>query len=107
MTGTASGRRPFPRRLRDVLGDRFALAYLAVCALLLAGAFVLTVADDSGESLALVIPLLATAPGSLVFVVLPDHVASVLVALAVGALVNAAVIGWCARALRRGGRPGS
>lgn len=74
-------------------------------AALLVWAFAVTVSDSSGESMAGVIPLLATAPTSLVFLWLPDHPAMLVAAVLFGALVNAAVIGWCARALRRGNRP--
>jgi len=102
MTGTDPGR-PVFRRLRHALGDVFALVYLGVCAALLVWALVVTVADSSDESMAGVIPVLATAPGSLVLLVLPDGGAMLVVAVVVGALVNATVIGWCARALRRGG----
>lgn len=99
MTG-----RSFPRRLRQVLGEVAALVYLAICAVLLVWAVVVTVGDGSGESMAGVIPLLATAPASLVLLVLPDGVAMLVVAVVLGALVNATVMGWCARALRRGDR---
>ncbi|MET9919273.1 hypothetical protein ABZZ04_19560 [Streptomyces sp. NPDC006435] len=103
---TGSGRSLF-RRLRHVLGDVVALVYLAVCAALSVWAVVVTVHDSSGESMAGVIPLLATAPASLVLLVLPDHAAMFVVAVALGAVVNAAVIGWCSRALRRGSGPDS
>lgn len=66
---------------------------------------VVTVMDDSGESMAGVVPVLATAPASLVLLVLPDGRAMFVVAVVLGALVNASVIGWCARALSRGSRP--
>ncbi|MFD9434821.1 SCO4225 family membrane protein [Streptomyces sp. NPDC060002] len=112
MTGTGSGR-TFPRRLRHrlrrglghALGDVFARVYLALCAVLLVWATVVTVGDSSDESMAGVIPLLATAPASFVLIVLPDGVTMFVVAVVFGALVNATVIGWCARALRRGERP--
>ncbi|GAA2287894.1 hypothetical protein GCM10010145_68110 [Streptomyces ruber] len=99
--------RSFPRRLRHAAaGNIFALAYVAVCAALLVWALVVTAADSSGESsMAVVIPLLATAPVSFVLLMLPDSLAMLIAAVVLGALVNAAVIGWCARALRRGGRP--
>jgi hypothetical protein len=67
-------------------------------------AIVVTVTDDSGESMAGVIPLLATAPGSLLFLALPEGGGMLLLAVVLGALINATVIGWCSRALRRGGR---
>ncbi|WP_133912663.1 SCO4225 family membrane protein [Streptomyces sp. NBC_00582] len=98
MTDTVTG------RLRHALTDVFALAYLALCAGLLVWALVVTALDDSGESMAGVVPLLATAPASLVLLALPDHVSMIVLAIAFGALVNATVIGWCARALRGSGR---
>ncbi|WP_405870880.1 MULTISPECIES: SCO4225 family membrane protein [unclassified Streptomyces] len=104
MTGTDPGR-SFPRRLREAVGDVVALVYLALCAGLLVWALVVTAGDGSGESMAGVIPLLATAPASLVLLVLPDGAAMLVLAVVVGALVNATVIGLCARALRRGNRP--
>ncbi|MFF7651535.1 SCO4225 family membrane protein [Streptomyces sp. NPDC007983] len=93
--------RPFPRHLRQALRTIAARVYLAVCAALLVWALVVTTTDSSDDSMAGVIPLLATAPVSLVLLVLPDHAAALVVAVVLGALVNAAVIGWCARALRR------
>ncbi|MEU8698648.1 hypothetical protein AB0C61_13400 [Streptomyces sp. NPDC048680] len=104
MTGTdsASGR-SVPRRLRDHVGI-IGLVYLGVCAALLVWALVVTAVDSSGESMAGVIPVLATAPGSLVFLVLPDSAAMFIIAIVLGAGANAAIIGWCTRALRRGGR---
>ncbi|MFD5257778.1 SCO4225 family membrane protein [Streptomyces bobili] len=105
-TGTGSGR-SLPRRLRHVLGDVIALGYLAVCAGLLVWAIVVTATDDSGESMAGVIPLLATAPGSLLFLALPEGGGMLLLAVVLGALINATVIGWCSRALRRGGGRGT
>jgi hypothetical protein len=97
---TGSGR-SFPRSLRHALGNVVARVYLALCAVLLVWAVVVSVGDGSDESMAGVIPLLATAPASLVLLALPDHVAMFVVAVVFGALVNATVIGWCARALRR------
>ena len=105
-TGTSSGK-SLPRRLRHVLGDVVALVYLAVCAALLVWAIVVALADDSGESMAAVIPLFATAPGSLLVLVLPEGGAMLLLAVVLGALINATVIGWCSRALRRGGGRGT
>ncbi|MCT9075138.1 SCO4225 family membrane protein [Streptomyces fulvoviolaceus] len=95
-----------PHRLRHALTDVVALVYLAVCAVLLVWALVVTATDSSDESMAGVIPLLATAPFSLVFLALPDGAVMFVVAVAFGALVNATVIGWCSRALRRGGGRG-
>ncbi|MEJ1201585.1 MULTISPECIES: SCO4225 family membrane protein [unclassified Streptomyces] len=102
-TDSASGR-SVPRRLRDHVGV-VGLVYLALCAALLAWSLIVTIGDSSGESMAGVIPVLATAPVSLVFLVLPDHVMWFITAVALGAAVNAAIIGWCTRALRRLGRP--
>jgi hypothetical protein len=105
MTGTDSDSgRSLPRRLRDHVGV-VGLAYLGVCAALLAWALVVTIGDSSDESMAGVIPLLATAPASLVLLVLPDSIVMAVVAVALGAVVNAEIIGWCTRALRRGGSP--
>ncbi|MDH2393472.1 hypothetical protein QCN29_32855 [Streptomyces sp. HNM0663] len=98
--------RPFTRRLRRTHSEAAALVYLAVCAVLLVWALVATMGDDSGESMAGVIPLLATAPASLVLLVLPDEPVWFITAVALGAEVNAVVIGWCARALRRSNGPG-
>lgn len=98
MTGPG---RLLPHRLRHALGDTAARLYLAVCAAALVWALVVTATDSSDESMAGVIPLLATAPVSLVLLALPDHPATLVVAVVLGALVNAMVIGWCARALRR------
>jgi hypothetical protein len=89
-------------RLRTTLREVAALVYLALCAALLVWALVASVGSD--ESMAAVIPLLATAPVSLVVLALPDGAAMLVLAVAVGALANATLIGWCARALRRGGR---
>ncbi|MGW6058690.1 SCO4225 family membrane protein [Streptomyces sp. NPDC055189] len=93
-------RRTFRRR--PTAGATLALSYLAVCAALLVWALVVTASDSTDESMAGVIPLLATAPASFVLLILPDGAAMVIVAVAAGALVNAAIISWCARALRRG-----
>ncbi|MEF9903588.1 SCO4225 family membrane protein [Streptomyces sp. P9-A2] len=102
MTGAAADSRPsLPRRLRDRVGLA-ALAYLALCAAVLVWAVVATVTDDSGESMALVLPLLVTAPCSLVVSVLPEHGSMFLASLVFGAAVNAAVISWCTSVLRRG-----
>lgn len=91
---------PLPHRLRHALTHPAALAYLALCAALLAWALISTAISD--ESMAGVIPLLATAPAGLVLLFLPDHVTMSIAATAFGALVNATLIGLCARALRRG-----
>ncbi|MCX4911629.1 SCO4225 family membrane protein [Streptomyces sp. NBC_00878] len=101
---TGSGR-SFPRRLRQLLGEVAALVYLAVCAALLVWSYAVSVGDDSGGSMAGIIPLFAAAPASFVLLVLPDNVMAPVISVAFGALVNAVVIGWCARALRRGDSP--
>lgn len=104
MTGTDSGR-SFPSRLRRALAHPAALVYLAVCAALLVWAIVVSTGDSSDESMAGVIPLLATAPASLVLLVLPDHAAMLVVSVILGALTNATIIGWCAQALRHTDTP--
>ncbi|MEU5342177.1 MULTISPECIES: SCO4225 family membrane protein [unclassified Streptomyces] len=101
-TDTDSGRSVL-RRLRDHVGA-VGLAYLGVCAVLLVWALVVTAGESTDASVAGVIPLLATAPASLVLLVLPDNSLILIPAIALGAAVNAAIIGWCTRALRRGGR---
>lgn len=105
MSAMTDAGRSLPRRLRDVLGNVFALAYLALCAALFVWAILVSVGDDSGESMAIIFPLFATAPTSLLLLVLPEGLAMVVAAVVLGALVNAAIIGWCARALRGGPRP--
>ncbi|MCX2922339.1 SCO4225 family membrane protein [Streptomyces sp. NEAU-W12] len=105
--GSVSPARSLSRRLRHLFGDVFTLVYLGVCAALLVWALVVTVAGDGPDaSFAGVIPLLATAPVSIVLLLLPGGPMTVIAAIVGGALANAAVIGWCARTLRRGGRPG-
>ncbi|MEY7978676.1 SCO4225 family membrane protein [Streptomyces pilosus] len=94
--------RSLPRRLRHALTDVAALAYLGLCAVLTVWAFTASTGNEDA-SFAGVIPWLATAPASLVLFVLPDRPAMFLVAIVVGALANALVIGACARVLRRGG----
>lgn len=89
-----------PTRLRHALTHPLALAYLALCAALLVWALIASATSD--ESMAGVIPILATAPASLVLLFLPDHVTMTMAAIAFGALANATLIGLCARALRRG-----
>ncbi|WP_405991752.1 SCO4225 family membrane protein [Streptomyces sp. NBC_00986] len=89
-------------RVTQNLRNPFALAYLGICVAIVVWTVVVTVMDDSGESMAGVVPILATAPASLVVLVLPGGKAMFFVAVVIGALVNASVIGWCARALKRG-----
>ncbi|MBO8198277.1 SCO4225 family membrane protein [Streptomyces smyrnaeus] len=94
------------RTVREALGSLAARIYLAGCAVLLVWAVVVSQADQPDASFAGVVPVFATAPASLILLVLPDHLSMVFVAVGLGALVNAVLIGWCARALRRG-RTGS
>ncbi|MFD7671758.1 SCO4225 family membrane protein [Streptomyces anulatus] len=102
MPGTAADPgRSIPRRLYDHLGA-IGLAYLGVCAALSVWAWAVTVADSTDESMAGVIPFLATAPVSFLFLALPESRAVFPIAIAVGAAANATIIGWCTRTLRRG-----
>lgn len=76
--------------------------YLIACALLLAWALLAT----SEGSMALVLPLVATVPAGIVLLLLlPEGATAFCLSIVLGALVNALVIGWCARALRRGQNP--
>ncbi|MFJ4785749.1 SCO4225 family membrane protein [Streptomyces sp. NPDC088794] len=113
MTGTGTGRSGLPssrspspppsllRRLRHYLTDFVALGYLAVCAGLLGWLLFLFLDPDADIGFAPVVPAFATAPASFVWFLLPDSTVLLFVALAFGALVNATVIGWCSRTLRR------
>jgi hypothetical protein len=106
MTGTdAHAARSPLHRLGRNLRNPFALSYLTLCAALLVWAIVVNIPDDSDAALAGVVPLMATAPASLVLLPLPGGAWVLIVAVVLGALVNASVIGWCARALTRGNRP--
>ncbi|MEU9669264.1 hypothetical protein AB0E25_27450 [Streptomyces bobili] len=92
------------RGVRRALGNLAARVYLTACALLLGWALLAA----SGESMAAVIPLFATIPTSLVLLlVLPEGTTMFLLSIALGALINAVVIGWCVRTLRRGSHPGT
>ncbi|MFG3256729.1 SCO4225 family membrane protein [Streptomyces sp. NPDC048172] len=106
MAGSGSGSTsPSPRSGRsgrDALGSALAGGYLILCAALLVWAVVVSNGDNPDASFAGVIPIFATAPVSMVFLVLPDHASALYIAVGLGALVNAALIHWCARALRRG-----
>ncbi|MFD6423040.1 SCO4225 family membrane protein [Streptomyces sp. NPDC060198] len=84
--------------MRRTLGTLAARAYLVGFVLLLGWAVVM-----SGDgSMAGVIPLVATIPGSLVLLLtLPDNDAAFLLSMVFGALLNALLIGWIAAALRR------
>lgn len=103
-TDTDSGRPP-ARRSRPAAGDIVALVYLAAGVALLIWAIVVSTGEGSDGSMAAVIPLLATAPVSFVWLVLPGGVVTLVVAVLLGGLANAALIAWCARVLRRGNRP--
>ncbi|MGW3103157.1 SCO4225 family membrane protein [Streptomyces sp. NPDC001100] len=103
-TDAQAARSPLHRLGRN-LRNPFALAYLVLCAALLVWAIAVNIPDDSDGSMAAVIPLLATAPASLVLLALPGGAAVLIIAVVLGALVNASIIGWCARALTRGNRP--
>ncbi|MEV0125029.1 hypothetical protein AB0I16_26430 [Streptomyces sp. NPDC050703] len=87
--------------------DLTALAYAVVCVGLLIWAVVVTAMDSTDESMAGVIPLLATAPTSLLFLALPDGAAYFAAAVVAGTLINAAIIRWCGHALSRGARRGA
>ncbi|MET9444117.1 hypothetical protein [Streptomyces sp. NPDC006610] len=90
---------PVLRGVCRVLGTAAARIYLTGCALLLGWALVAA----SDGSMAVVIPMFATIPSSLVLLLLlPEGDAMFLLSIVAGALINAMVIGWCARALRRG-----
>ncbi|MEF9905218.1 SCO4225 family membrane protein [Streptomyces sp. P9-A2] len=97
------------RWLRRVFfGDVLALVYLGLCAALLVWAIGdAFVGAGEDASFAGIIPLLAAAPVSLLLLGLPGGVMAFIGAVAGGALVNAAVICWCARTLCRGGRSDS
>ncbi|MFE2419617.1 SCO4225 family membrane protein [Streptomyces hokutonensis] len=106
MTGTdAHAARSPLHRLGRNLRNPFALSYLVLCAGLLLWAIAITIPADSDGAMAVVVPLMATAPASLVLLALPGGATVVIVAVALGALVNASIIGWCARALTRGNGP--
>ncbi|MGP3975673.1 SCO4225 family membrane protein [Streptomyces sp. 8N114] len=88
--------------MRDAFRGILAHIYLAVCAALVIWAVVASSGDQPDASIAGVVPLFATAPVSLIVLALPDHISMLFVAVGLGALVNALVIGWCARVLRLG-----
>ncbi|MEU1042204.1 SCO4225 family membrane protein [Streptomyces sp. NPDC005551] len=96
---------PGPSLLRRVfrpLGHVAARVYLVACVLLFGWALLAA----SEGSMALVIPLLAIVPSGLVLLlVLPEGTATFGLSVVFGVLINAMLIGWCARALRRGNNP--
>ncbi|WP_037732786.1 SCO4225 family membrane protein [Streptomyces megasporus] len=92
------------RALAAVAGTWTARGYLALCAaLLLWTLFDAAFVHHEDASFAGVFPLLATAPPSLLMIsVLPwEGTAFYLSVCAVSALINAAVLNWCVRAMRR------
>lgn len=93
--------RSFLGTVRHALGSVFALVYLGICAALVIWAVVVSNLDNPDASMAGVVPTFATAPVSLVMLVLPDNLVMIPASIALGALVNAFIIGWCARALAR------
>ncbi|MFC9648816.1 MULTISPECIES: SCO4225 family membrane protein [unclassified Streptomyces] len=93
---------PVLRTVRLALGSVLARVYLGVIAALAIWAVVVSVGDNPDASFAGVVPLIATAPVSLLVIVLPDHTSMIFFAIGLGALVNAVLIGWCARALGQG-----
>ncbi|GAA2417444.1 hypothetical protein GCM10010420_54730 [Streptomyces glaucosporus] len=103
--GGAGGRMNVVRRITTaVAGTWTARGYLALCAaLLLWVAFDTAFVQHEDASFAGVLPVLATAPASmLLMLVLPlEGMAFHLSACAVSALVNAAVLNWCVRAAGR------
>ncbi|WP_030864776.1 SCO4225 family membrane protein [Streptomyces sp. NRRL S-37] len=89
------------RGVRRTFGTA-ARIYLTCCALLFGWAVV----TASDESMAAVVPLFATAPSSVVLLfLLPEADTTFLLSILLGALINAMIIGWCARVLRRGNNP--
>ncbi|MGW8379771.1 hypothetical protein [Streptomyces sp. ODS28] len=94
--------RTVPQTVRSALTSVFALVYLAICAGLLIWAVAVSSVEQPDASMAGVIPLFATAPVSLILLALPEHASMLYVAVTLGALVNATLIGWCARTLTRG-----
>ncbi|MGW7514444.1 SCO4225 family membrane protein [Streptomyces sp. NPDC054796] len=96
---SANPSRSAVRVVRDALSTVLARVYLVACLALLVWALVMGNIDSPDASLAGVWPVFATAPVSLVLLVLPDHASMLFVAVGLGALVNAVFIGWCVRAL--------
>ncbi|MFJ9211730.1 hypothetical protein CU044_4115 [Streptomyces sp. L-9-10] len=93
---------PALRTVRHALGSVLARVYLAVIVVLVIWAVVVSLGDNPDASFAGVVPLIATAPVSLLVIALPDHASMIFIAIGLGALVNAVLIGWCARALSQG-----
>ncbi|MFP8963060.1 SCO4225 family membrane protein [Streptomyces nanhaiensis] len=104
--GGVRHRRRVRRAVSAVAGTWTARAYLALCGALLlwvsADAFLVSHED---ASMAGVVPVLATAPLSMLLLVAPgEGILTYLSIVVVSALANAALINWCVRALGRGGR---
>ncbi|EST27013.1 hypothetical protein N566_23595 [Streptomycetaceae bacterium MP113-05] len=101
MATTPHTSRPSPARrtLGLVAGNRFSQVYLLiVLALLVWVAIDTTLVHQEDASFAGVIPMLATLPWGLAVALLPDgSTAGFFAVIAVGALINAALIGLVAR----------
>ncbi|MFF2187974.1 SCO4225 family membrane protein [Streptomyces sp. NPDC058155] len=100
MTDTGSSNRAV-RALRHALSNVFARVYLVAVVLMSGWAVVVTLGDNPDASFAGVVPVIATLPVSLLVLLPPDNWSMIFLPVALGALVNATVIGWCARALNR------
>ncbi|MDH2408541.1 SCO4225 family membrane protein [Streptomyces chitinivorans] len=99
-------RRRVRRVASAVAGTWAARAYLALCGALLvwvlADAFLVRHED---ASMAGVVPLLATAPLSVLLLLAPwEGIPAYVSVVVVSALANAALVNWCARVLGRDGR---
>lgn len=104
MTRTApdpTSRRTFSGTLRFAYGSVFAQVYLGALLVLCVWAYFASGAGPDA-SMAGVWPMFATAPVSLVLILLPGETLPIVAGIVVGGLVNAFVLGWCARVLRRG-----
>lgn len=96
------GTSPVRRALTAVFGTRTARVYFLLCCALLSWAVVdAALVDHEDASLAGVVPLLATAPPSLLlsFLVSEGGLIGYALVVLVSAAVNAALIGWCVRAV--------
>lgn len=104
MGRRTDGSRGTRRVLAAVAGTWTARGYLALCCALLLWALAdAAFVEHQDASFAGVVPLLATAPLSVAFILLlPEGSAPAFVlAVLVSALVNAALITWCVRVARR------
>ncbi|WP_405675456.1 hypothetical protein OG292_07120 [Streptomyces sp. NBC_01511] len=100
MTDTTASHRAL-RAVRRTFAGVYVRVYLAVCVALLGWSVVVSTGPNEDASFAGVVPLMATAPLSLIVIVLPDHVSMFYLSVGVGALANAVPIAWCARVLSR------